>query len=87
MAGMRPGGVRQVLVPYGALSYPEDDLPHLILQQLDDLLRAACLPETRFRNHQQSTSFQGETRQTANGPYPRLRRIAVSGNPESENSL
>jgi len=28
LAGMRPGGVRQVIVPYGALSYPADDLSH-----------------------------------------------------------
>jgi len=25
---MQPGSVRQVLVPYGPLSYPEDDLKH-----------------------------------------------------------
>lgn len=25
---MKPGGVRQVVVPYGELSYPEDDKTH-----------------------------------------------------------
>jgi hypothetical protein len=25
---MKPGGVRQVIVPYGPLSYPFDDLEH-----------------------------------------------------------
>lgn len=28
LKGMKPGGVRQVLVPYGPLSYPRDDLAH-----------------------------------------------------------
>lgn len=28
LRGMRPGGVRQVLVPYGPLSYPPDDPEH-----------------------------------------------------------
>ena len=26
--GMKPGGVRQIIVPYGGLSYPVDDLVH-----------------------------------------------------------
>eukprot|EP00560_Eucampia_antarctica_P001243 CAMPEP_0197833982 /NCGR_PEP_ID=MMETSP1437-20131217/20793_1 /TAXON_ID=49252 ORGANISM="Eucampia antarctica, Strain CCMP1452" /NCGR_SAMPLE_ID=MMETSP1437 /ASSEMBLY_ACC=CAM_ASM_001096 /LENGTH=75 /DNA_ID=CAMNT_0043438339 /DNA_START=10 /DNA_END=233 /DNA_ORIENTATION=- len=25
---MKPGGVRQLVVPYGELSYPKDDLEH-----------------------------------------------------------
>eukprot|EP00523_Entomoneis_sp_CCMP467_P012562 CAMPEP_0168790930 /NCGR_PEP_ID=MMETSP0725-20121227/13689_1 /TAXON_ID=265536 /ORGANISM="Amphiprora sp., Strain CCMP467" /LENGTH=266 /DNA_ID=CAMNT_0008841421 /DNA_START=25 /DNA_END=821 /DNA_ORIENTATION=- len=28
LAGMRPGGVRQIVVPYGALSYPTNDMSH-----------------------------------------------------------
>ena len=28
LMSMKPGGVRQVIVPYGALSYPADDLEH-----------------------------------------------------------
>ena len=28
MTSMKPGGVRQVLIPYGDLGYPADDLPH-----------------------------------------------------------
>lgn len=28
MTSMKPGGIRQVLVPYGQLGYPADDLPH-----------------------------------------------------------
>ena len=28
MTSMKPGGIRQVLVPYGDLSYPADDIPH-----------------------------------------------------------
>ena len=29
LRSMRPGGIRQVVVPYGALSYPPDDLEHV----------------------------------------------------------
>ena len=28
LRGMRPGGIRQVIVPYGPLSYPPDDPEH-----------------------------------------------------------
>lgn len=28
MKSMKPGGIRQVLVPYGALGYPADDASH-----------------------------------------------------------
>ena len=28
MTGMKPGGIRQVIVPYGELGYPEDDSSH-----------------------------------------------------------
>jgi len=29
LAEMKPGGIRQVLVPYGSLSYPPEDLEHV----------------------------------------------------------
>ena len=29
LADMKPGGIRQVLIPYGPLSYPPEDLEHV----------------------------------------------------------